>query len=393
MPIIENLCRCFKKKIFLTVIFVEYERRGGSSNKAFRILQSYLASIKGCRITYLRVDNKSGQEITRDGNVYTMGGDNTRREFSGWQKGLEAINLLKLKCDLLLITNDMFLKPGPSFLQDCSSKEILKRCVEGNKIIGRIDTVNQQYSVFGYDVSSWICTNSFFSPKPALDQLKSVVLIDDNIHDILARNYSGRHLQYRACLAQADLKNVAFSIEIDLRDNYPKEIRFKLDMVSLDGGVIVNDGIPLAIIPRDITYNGKACSKEIFIRGLDDSQGRSRTVQSFLISLPREPGRLILKGLVPADICAELQPDLLLQISAYNDSYLYQENAPINTAYQRWLVEWLTERWHSRFDLNTNTWQLFKTKVAAILNESLLTAKLAELGYKPESFADNKKYY
>ncbi len=391
MQIIKSLSRLFKKKIFLSVIFVEYERHGSSSNKVFEILQGYLAGIQDCRITYLRVDNKSEQKIKRDGSVYTMGGNNTCREFSGWQKGLEAINSLKLNCDLLLITNDMFLKPGPSFLQDYSSKEILKRCIESNKIIGRIDTVNQQYSVFGYDVSSWICTNAFFAPKPALDQLKSVILIDDNIHDILVRNYNDRHLQYRICLTPADLENDIFSMEIDLRNNSPKEIRFKLDMVSSDGVIRADGDISLAIIPHAITYNGSTCSKEIFIRGLDNRRGQSRTAQSFLISLPREPGRLILKGLVPTDICAKLQPDLL-QISIYNDSYLYQEDAPINIAYQRWLVEWLTEHWHSRFDINANTWQLFKTKAAAIINESLLTAKLAELGYKSESFADRKYY-
>ncbi len=392
MQIIENLLRLFKKKISLSVIFVEYERHSGSSNKAFNILQSYLANIQDCRITYLRVDNKNErQQIKQDGNVYTLGGDNTFREFSGWQKGLEAINSLKLNCDLVLITNDMFLKPGPSFLQDYSTKEILKRCIEGNKIIGRRDSANQQYSVFGYDVSSWVCTNAFFVPKPAFDRSKSVVLVDDNIHDILVRSYSDRHLQYKACLTPANFKNDDFSIEIDLRDNYPKEIRFKLDMVTSEGEIITDGNMPLGIISRDITYNGSVCPKEVFIRGIDDSQGRCQTAQSFLMSFPCEPGKLALKGFVSADICAKLHPNLL-QISVYNDSYLYQEDAPINITYKRWIIEWLTERWHSKFDINANTWELFKTKAAAIINESLLTAKLAELGYKSESFGD-KKYY
>ncbi|HFQ81981.1 MAG TPA: hypothetical protein ENK33_11510 [Desulfobacterales bacterium] len=389
MPIIENLCRLFKKKIFLTVIFVEYERHDGSSDKVFEILQGYLAAIQNCRITYLRVDNKSEEEIKRDGNVYTMGGDNTWREFSGWQKGVEAIKLLKLNCDLVLIVNDMFLKPGPSFLQDYSNREILKRSMEGNKIIGRIDTVNQQYRVFGYDVSSWVCTNAFFAPRKALEQLKSVVLIDDNIHDILVRDYSDKHLQSRVCLTPADLEDGTFSIKIDLRDNYAREMRFKLDLVSAEGEIITTDNMPLGIIPRAVTYNGNICSEEVFIRGIDDSLGR--TAQSFLLSLPREPGRFVFKGLVPAEIRAELCPDLL-RISIYNDSYLYQKNAPINIDYQRWLVEWLTERWHSRFALNAATWELFKTKSAAIINESLLTAKFLESGYKAENFGDNTYY-
>ncbi len=390
MQIIESLSRLFKQKIFLSVIFVEYERYGGSSNKAFKILQGYLGCIQDCRITYLRVDNKNEQrQIEREGNVYTVGGDNTCREFSGWQKGLEAINSLKLNCDLVLIVNDMFLKPGPSFLQDYSTKEVLKRCIEGNKIIGRIDTVNQLSRVFDCDVSSWVCTNAFFVPKPAFDRLKSVVLVDDKIHDIFVVNYSSRHLQYKTYLDPANLGNGNFVIEIDLMDNSAKEIRFKLDMVTAEGEIITDENMQLGIIPRAVSYNGSSCPGEVFIRGIDDSRGR--TLESFLLSLPREPGKFIFAGLVPPDICTELYPNLL-QISVYNDSYLYQENAPINITYQRWLIEWLTERWHSRFAINASTWERFKSKSAAIMNESLLTAKFSELGYKPENFGDRIYY-
>ena len=79
-------------------------------------------------------------------------------------------------------------------------------------------------------------------------------------------------------------------------------------------------------------------------------------------------------------------------IVVYNDAMLYQKNAPINKIYQRWIVEWLTEKWHSRFEINQNTWELFKTKATAIFNESLLTAKFRELGYPPENYG-NKIYY
>jgi len=69
----------------------------------------------------------------------------------------------------------------------------------------------------------------------------------------------------------------------------------------------------------------------------------------------------------------------------------FHRDAPINHLYKAWLIEWLTQRWHSRFAIEAKTWELFRTKVRNILNEALLTAKLAESGFQPEKYGD--RYY
>ena len=79
------------------------------------------------------------------------------------------------------------------------------------------------------------------------------------------------------------------------------------------------------------------------------------------------------------------------EVKGYNP-HIFKEDSQINEKYKQWLVEWLTEKWHSKFILSEQTWDLFRIKVRNILNESLLTARFAEAGYQPQSYGE-KKYY
>ena len=272
MQILKQLITLFPKKISLAVIFVEYDRQKyGGSDTVFKTLQDYLGKIQGCRTTYLRVDNKdeTGQIKKVSKNIYTVGGDNTFREFSGWQKGVKVINSLWSSFDVVLFVNDMFLKPGESFLKDYANTSLLERCLNENTVIGRIDSTGQQYTVYDYDVSQWVCTNCFLAPMQAIAQLKDIVTIKENLEDFLPETFPG----------------------------------------------------------------------------------------------PQQ-----------------------------NPISFFKENAPINDIYKSWLIEWLTERWHSKFEINAQTWDLFRTKVRNILNESMLTARLGEIGCKEEEYGD-KIYY
>jgi hypothetical protein len=197
-----------------------------------------------------------------------VGGDNRFREFSGWQKGVASINTISRNFDLILFANDMFLKPGESFLKDYANISLLKKANE-NKIIGRIDSTGQHYTAYGYDVSQWVCTNCFLAPMRAIEQLKDMVSVKDNLADFLPDTYPG---------------------------------------------------------PQ---------------------------------TLPTS---------------------------------FFKENAPINETYKAWLIEWLTKRWHSKFQIEEKAWDLFRIKVRNILNESLLTARLAEIGYEPEKYGDTFYY-
>ncbi len=187
----------FLKRLNIVVLFVEYDRgiAAGGPGQVFATLQKHLAPVRGCRFNFVRIDNKREDlELSKSGQTRTMGGDNRYREFSGWQKGVEAIDRLKLPCDLVLFVNDMFLAPGESFLKDYASLDIFKRSLEQRAIIGRIDSTGHHYTAYGYDLSRWVCTNCFLAPKAALEAVGNLVTVRENISDFLAESYPGTGL-------------------------------------------------------------------------------------------------------------------------------------------------------------------------------------------------------
>jgi len=134
---LKKLLSSFRKKRRLGVIFVEYDRPAcGGSEQVFATLQRYLGDVHGWQTTYLRVDNKNeGAALNKVSKaVYRVGGDNSFREFSGWQKGASAIQQITQAPEMLLLVNDMFLKPGESFLRDYDTNKLLERSFNGNKV-------------------------------------------------------------------------------------------------------------------------------------------------------------------------------------------------------------------------------------------------------------------
>lgn len=79
-------------------------------------------------------------------------------------------------------------------------------------------------------------------------------------------------------------------------------------------------------------------------------------------------------------------------LSEFKREQIFRADAPINDAYKSWIKEWLTTKWHSRFELNETTWDVFRTKVRNILNEALLSARFSTAGYTLQKYGD-KKYY
>ena len=385
------------RKIHLAVVFVEYDRQGRlGGDRAFAVLQQYLAPLAGCRLTYLRVDNADeSKPFTRIGkDTFLVGGDNRSHEFSGWQRGLDVLASQRCPYDLVLIVNDMFLKPGPSFLQDYASLDLLQKSLVGKKIIGRIDTVGQEYALFGFDVSSWICTNCFVVPKDAVRDIGSLVSMEGRSHEIFPQAYDPRHLLQRGHLV-LDSGTGNFSLECDLPAGQRQELRIQLTGGGVDQVLRpLDDGCPRIAIINEISGNNQPLAEDRFVRGLSRDRQNLWAAQSFLLSLPQEdtpPTRLLIKGCLPPETRQKIITNEL-ELLVYNDARLFQENAPITLNYQRWIVEWLTERWHSRFQIDQSSWAQFKSKACAIFNEALLTARFRELGYPAETYGE-KIYY
>lgn len=387
----------FNKAPHLAVIFVEYDReKEPTADQIFAILQQYLAPIKGCKITYLRVDNKNEKMPLSKcaSNIFVVGGDNSSHEFSGWQRGINTLASLNCQYDLALIINDAFLKPGPSFLQDYATPELLQKSLSEKKIIGRIDSVFQHYTLFGYDVSSWVCTNCFFVPKKALDALENMVQFNKRIGEIFPATYNPHHLIQNEPLAlEKGTGNFQIACNIPAGDRHEIRIKFCPSTSEHEPDVGNSNLRQLAAI-TEINLNNQPLQSECFIRGVTPDHETLWADQSFLLELPRNvmsPSHLLIKGCLPPETHQKLSSKEI-SVRIYNDALLYRDKAPLNKTYQRWIIEWLTERWHSRFEIKQDTWQLFTTKAAAIFNEALLTAKFKELGYPPESYG-SKGYY
>ena len=127
----------------LYVIYVQYDP--AKYGEALDKLKGYLAKIENCQVTYVVVDNAiSGnivEKLTDD--TIKIAGDNSIREFSGWQRGLDYVRQNHPDYDVVLLSNEAFETPGKSFLADYAREELLHRCSENNSVIGRIDTYKQ----------------------------------------------------------------------------------------------------------------------------------------------------------------------------------------------------------------------------------------------------------
>ncbi|MGA1868908.1 MAG: hypothetical protein ACMUJM_10215 [bacterium] len=358
----------------------------------FDRLRLYIDSIRNCQVTYLLVDNKHEtlEPSYVSDSVIKMGGDNTSREFSGWQKGIKAINTLNIKTDVILLVNNAFLLPGESFLKDYANYSLLKRVAFKKSVIGRIDTHGQQTFVYGYDVSEWVCTNCLFAPKRAFDDIGSVVTINKhNIYDFLEKEYPRKHLMHDQNLLGSELKSGLFNLTMEYSFTGLDELRIILDKYHIPRNTSLNDKRHLGFILDNIKINNKNIYNFERYRGYYDDKWIDKiAVLGFNIA---ESGTFKISGYIPPEIFNDIYHGNL-RIRIYNDSYLFKKDAPISNNHKRIIIKWLTEEWHSRFEINSETWSVFQAKLSTILNEALLSARFKKYGYDLNSYGV-KKYY
>ncbi len=382
-----------KSAISLAVVFVEYD--SVQYGDSFPQLREYLARIEHCPITYVRVDNKHEdvKPTLIEKDVYKVGGNNEYREFSGWQKGIETINSLNIPCNVVLFANEAFLKPGESFLKDYADISLLKKALDNNTIIGRIDTLGRRFFVYGYSVSQWICTNCLFVPKAALDKMQDIVSVKDNIGDFVNNNCNRNHVLVDREFILSDTNDGMFELGADLAHSGLCDLRIEFDKSFTPKQVgLSEDTRRLSFCLTEFAVAGQGIHTAELVRGFYNYPQDKWIAKNAVVTLPVDnPGRVVLKGYVPPDVFQNIYNGKF-RIKVYNDSCLFKENAPISRNYQQWIIEWFTERWHSKFEISSETWPTFKTKLAAILNEALLSAKFVELGCTLQSYG-SKKYY
>jgi len=239
----------------LVVIFLQYDTEKYAD--AFEHLRSHLSRVDPERVAYILVNNKD--EGNRSSNLgrktVLLQGDNTEREFSGFQKGLDFVRENRLEYDVILFVNDSFEVHGPSYLSNHNISWLILKAYLVRAVLGLVATRWDKARIKGKTITKWLGTDCFFVPKVIVDKLGSLVSVDK------------------------------ISIGEYLPESFP---------------------------------------------GPDD---------------------------------------------------VFMATAPINSVYRESIINWLTERWHSKFAIEESSWTLFRSKVKAILNEVMLYVRIRELGY------------
>ena len=177
----------------LAVLFLEYDN--GKYNNSFEFFKSLVDQFKNCDKYYFIIDNLRTENsfVKLNEVMCRINGDNSTWEFSGWQKGLNHLKRTNVDYDAVLFANDAFFAYGWSLLEYSDKINLNKWLLNGNSIMGHIDTKNIELEVCGNDVSYWICTNCFFLPRCVLEKLDSIVSVSDNtINEIVSSKFPGR---------------------------------------------------------------------------------------------------------------------------------------------------------------------------------------------------------
>ena len=147
-------------------------------------------------ICFLKIDNwhikKKLKKLST--NTYEIGGNNNEWEFSGWQKGIDAIPLIDFRPDIILFLNDAYLnyadkgRPFSYFLSwfNASNAKGFKKGIGG-----LIDKSDQDCLMDGKDCSWWLKTSFFTIPLVNLLEISFVSLDSKRAVDFFPENWSG----------------------------------------------------------------------------------------------------------------------------------------------------------------------------------------------------------
>ena len=155
-------------------VFLQYsDAHQASGMKALSALTTRL--FPGSEPSFVIVDNKLDrrQEAQLAPNVNLISGDNSCREFSGYDKGVrwhESFGPIAASTPVI-IANDTFHRHyGDGYLK-LFTTERLSRATTSNAVLGYVDAFPQPQAVFGLEFQKWIRTSLFIAPYGVITRL------------------------------------------------------------------------------------------------------------------------------------------------------------------------------------------------------------------------------
>ena len=75
----------------------------------------------------------------------------------------------------------------------------------------------------------------------------------------------------------------------------------------------------------------------------------------------------------------------------YERGVYFKESSALSVSYKDMILNWLLKEWHGKFEPNEVSWPVFRMKILAMLNESMLTARARIAGCKITHYGSLRK--
>lgn len=162
-------------RLRIATVLVGHERASFLEAKA-KIDAFFEAKLPTAIRTTVVVDNSRPRcELERlDAHSVIVGGDNSIREFSAWDRGLAYLDRTRQNPDLIHFATSAFDSLYTDYLDRFSSK-LLAAAFQAKSVVGHVDYFDDEIKILGRDSQHWVRTSFFFVPTEGVDRLRSVV--------------------------------------------------------------------------------------------------------------------------------------------------------------------------------------------------------------------------
>lgn len=165
------------KALRLACLFVRY---GGEKypQSLSRLQEYYRQRLPGCQPHFVIVDNAlpTSVSIKVDDATSLIGGDNTYREFTGWDAGIAHLGRRIAAFDLVHLVTEAFDTLYTSYI-DRLDERVVQAIVGRSAVVGHVDYYNQPVSLLGRQSEYWLRSSFVFVPASELRILGSLVSV------------------------------------------------------------------------------------------------------------------------------------------------------------------------------------------------------------------------
>lgn len=113
-----------------------------------------------------------------DESTVIVGGDNSLREFSAWDRGLAQLERTRSNPDLVHFATSAYDALYSSYLE-CFDARLLAASLAARAVVGHVDYYDDPVEVVGRASQPWLRTSYFFVPMEAVRAIRSMVSFED----------------------------------------------------------------------------------------------------------------------------------------------------------------------------------------------------------------------